>query len=358
MRFNILVFSFLVFLFQGCIHSEVNNKAKKEVFINRHSFKIVKPILSETSITGYYARIFLIDTVLFCSTYRDSMNLFLFGLSSQKYLGSFIQRGNGSGECLGIADIIPTDNKDIFWVYDITLGKLLKYRLSDVLKRSNYSKAISEYILIDSARNARSLNWVNDTTFVGSSYVIKYHRGIKLSPSIGITDKFGELPLPQEKWPIDLPSGKLDLLATIYSSRVLYNKKLNKTVFAYMKMDRLDFFDQDTLSKIIRGPENFEPSPTFKVHKSYIDIIEGNKSLSAYSDLFADSTTIFTFFKGERGKNTTCGKEIFSYDWKGLPKEYFELPDGFCSFVINHKNNSHILFGYNFLLRKVFKIVI
>lgn len=356
MRF-LLPLSLLLLLFLSCKHATVPNE--KELIIKSNDFKSVKPdSIIETPITGFFSGIFIVDTVLFCATYRDSMNLYMFSTNSFKPLGHFLKRGDKTGECVGIANLIRTNNPNIFWVYDITLGKLLKYNLREVLANNN-SSHLSEILLTDSSKNMRSLNLVNDSVFVGSSYIIKNSRGVHFSTaSSTIIKKFGALPEPREEWPMDHPSGKLDLLATVYSSRVLYNDNLNTTVFAYMFSDRIDIYQNDTLSKVLKGPENFDVEPNFEIHKDYIHVKESEKSRYAYNDLFGNDNYIFAFFKG-KNVSSLCGTTLLSFDWKGNPIKSITLPNGFCSFAINSSiSTENLIWAYNFEKRRIFKLTI
>lgn len=356
MRF-LLPLSLLFLVLLSCRHTSI--PVEKELIIKSNNFKSVTPdSIIETSITGLFSGIYIVDTVLFCATYRDSMNLYMFSTNSLKPLGHFLKRGDKNGECIGIANIIRTNDPTIFWVYDITLGKLLKYNLQEVLANNN-TPHLLEIILRDSAKNMRSLNFVNDSVFVGSSYVIKNSRGVQFSTnSSTIIKKFGALPKPHAEWPMDHPSGKLDLLATVYSSRVLHNRDLNTTVFAYTFSDRIDIYRDDTLFKILKGPENFDAEPDFEIHKDYILVKDSKKTRNAYTDLFGNANYIFALFKGEN-VSSLCGAKLLSFDWKGNPIESITLPNGFCSFAMNSSiTTENLVWAYNFEKRRIYKLII
>lgn len=108
-----------------------NNTVKlhSAVVINEHD---INRISNFTIINNY---LLLIDS-------KADKLIKIFDLKSYKLLKSFGRRGQGPSEFIG-AKIIPGQkDKNIFWIYDITAGKLKKYNINKILNNKFYPEKI------------------------------------------------------------------------------------------------------------------------------------------------------------------------------------------------------------------------
>ncbi len=349
----LLAIIYLIAVISGCKNapSERQSEIKKTLHFDFPEKSDSLP-LKATEITGLYAHLQVIDTFLFCITFRDTCLLDVYSTRSKKHLLNCLKRGAKAGECLGIAAIMPTDRKETFWVYDITLGKLIKLSLSKLANR-DVIPIIQEYVLTDSARNVKSPEWINDSLFIGTSYLFNDARAVYFTPSSKIVKKIGEYPLPDQSWPLDKPNGKLSLLATIYSARLTANKANKKIAIAYTKSDRIDFFQSDSLFAIVRGPELFAPILNFKIAKTYINAIETKKTITAYNDLTSDENSVYALYKGKEGGKYS-GTKYLVFDWNGKLKKMYRLKDGFGSLINCSVDGVRTVFALNERDKKIY----
>ncbi|MEJ7820678.1 MAG: BF3164 family lipoprotein [Chitinophagaceae bacterium] len=307
------------------------------------SFKKVDKIkLKLTGQNGFFTTIAIIDTFLVCTDYRSPVILQLYGLSSNKLIGQIITRGDQPGQCLSVANILPL-GKGIFWIYDITLSKLIKIDIKKALVNANYPGE-EEIILIDSAKRLKSPCLINDSVFAATSYTRDDSRFLLFNKKSDILEKVGRLPVRQIEWPEENVNNKFNILASIYNANLIKHPNKEILVVAYSKTDRLEFYNQGKLNKIIRGPDYFEPLVSFqKQNENSVSVIETSKTYYSYNSVCATSLFIYCLYSGQNNYST-CSQKLLVYDWNGNPSRIIEFDRPVCYFTIRETENETIIY--------------
>jgi hypothetical protein len=339
----------LIFFLLSCRHASVSidDKTGKELTenIELSSFKKLDRVtLTQTGQNGFFSTIAIVDTFLVCSDYKSPVILRIFGINSNKLLAEIINRGDQKGECLNVANIQPIGDKPVFWIYDITLGKFLKIDLSKALKDpSNYSGE-EEIILTGAARKSKSPCWISDSVFAAASYSHGDCRYLSFSKKSVILGKTGRLPSPEKDWPEEKKSGVFDILASAYSANLIKHPQKEILVAAYNKTDRLEFYEQGALKKIVRGPDHFEPEVSFSESNGKFSAIETSQTLFSYTGILATRSFIYSLYSGKNNYNT-CSQKLLVYDWNGNPKRIIQFDQPICYFTVRETANQAVIYA-------------
>ncbi len=324
------------------IDTDASEKNITEI-ISFSSFKRTdKVMLSQTGQNGFFSNMAIVDTFLVCTDYRSPLTLQVFGIPSHQPLGKLITRGDQRGQCLGIANILPAQEQNIFWVYDITLGKFLKIDLKKALQNPEYTGE-EEIILTDSTKRAKSPCLVNDSLFAAGSYSRDDCRFVSFNKRSDILKKTGTLPRRHPDWPEENEHGKFSILASVYASNLVKHPLRDLFVAAYNKTDRLEFYDQGVLKKIIKGPDVFEPLVSFTNEGGEIMATETDNTRFSYTSICTGPNYIYTLYSG-KNKYNTCSQKILVYDWNGQPVKIIEFDKPICYFTVKETREETIIY--------------
>lgn len=311
--------------------------------VDYKSFKNHKKLqFTNTGISlGTILEMAVLDSFLICSDLRTTKILHVINIRSNKYLGQILTRGKGKGECLSVANILPTSEKNMFWAYDITLGKLLKIDIRKALKDKSYLGE-KEYILSDLAKAAKSPNWINDSLFVSCSYKIGDSRFYYFNDQSKIIKKVGQLPAAFKEWPKPSREQKLNLRSMAFKANIERHPSSNIFVVAYNTADRIEYYKGSTLKKIIIGPDQFQPVYDFREEgQGIFTPVSSFETRYAHMQIFSTNKHFFSLYSG--GNNfQTCGSKILVFDWNGNPQSIWQLDKKCCSFAVFEKNDTVI----------------
>lgn len=307
----------------------------------------ISPINTE----GFYDFVFPIDTFLLCSTLRDTLGLDIYSARTFKKLNSLVKVGDGKGQMLHIYSITKIqDHPAICWLYDVNLKKILKINVRKAAKNEPYQ--MEETILTGEKRNLSSPTKINDTTFVASSYLLPDCRYFYFNTQKDQIKKLGQLPPAKKDWP--LPSegqkGQFNFLARTYNGLLTVSPDTKTLAFAYKTTDRIDFYKNDSLVKVIRGPGFFDPVKNFVKMNNVIVSQEYDKTKYAYVDMSSDKQHIYVLYsgnsqKGPPGHHGAAGDRILIFDWAGNPVKIWHLSKSLARFSLTHNSDGIELFG-------------
>lgn len=273
---------------------------------------------------GRYMSVTVVDTFLICTDFVDQKILHVASTRSNKYLGGIVARGKGKGECLGVADVLPSQEQGNIWVYDMTLSKMLKVDIAKALTTSNYTP--EEEIVFDaSIKGVKSPVLVNDSVFMGCSYYLEDCRYFAFDANSSIISRTGELPDMQEDWPQENPPGKFGLKAMTFSANMTKHPTRDKYMVAYNRTDRLELYEGERLKRIIRGPDFFDPVYTFNIASNGVTIpVENEKTRYSHLQIQSSERYIYSLYSG-RDNHKSAGVRTLVFDWDGNPVFNIEM---------------------------------
>jgi hypothetical protein len=287
----------------------------------------------------------VIDSYLVISTLRDSAVLQIVHIPSGNVAGHLINRGKGENECLNIATILPVSDKNTCWCYDITLGKFLKVDIAKALSTELYNPE-KTFLIEGTAKGSKSPCWINDTSFAACSYFLNDCRYFYFNDHSNNIRKVGHLPSPGKGWPDENPAGKFSLLATAYSANMKKHPTKDQFVVAYNVTGRLELYENGQLKKLIKGPEGFQPIYTFKDDGEIHIPVQNEETLFSTVQLKVTEKHIFLLYSGQ-DEFHTCGRKLLVLDWMGNPLKMFNLNGEYCSFTVQEKSDSSLVYLVN-----------
>ena len=278
------------------------------------------------------------DSLLFIrnATGSSPNHFSLFNLRRQSFLSAHVASGGKYGQATSFISYGVSNG--YLWAYDIMKDKIILSDLDQVLYGKNNpvrEMAVPSFYY--------SIQLLNDSGIVASGDYDSDYKVAQLTLSTGHIEK------QIAPWSFDpkAPSPRARKMG--YESFLLLQPSGGKCALACRYADQLEIIDLDfRQSKIIKGPENYEPA---------VMVMKGNdgKELSA-----RNSDTRYAFVKGKvtdqfiyllySGNNHNSshlyyGKSIYVYDWNGNPVQKINLTGYVLDFVVT-KDDS-LLYTYD-----------
>lgn len=306
-----------------------------------------KPELISFGLSSIYTGLTVVDTFLVCADLRASPVLKLVGIESGQLAGAIIPRGEGYGECLGIADVLPAQEKGKAWIYDITLGKIMLIDLIKALHDNQY-KCEKEIILVAELLRLRSVETLSDSSFAATSYLLSDSRIIKFDGHLRITERIGTLPPRGGNWPPENKRDFFSIAALVYKAYLRKCPvKKNKYMVAYVRSDRLELYDNGMLSKIIRGPGYFDPLVSFKDEgEGRYSVMDKENARQGNLCVYATDSNFYCLYGGDlSGENTNT--QILVFDWNGNPVKRIEFGAPYVCLAVSQTGNNRRLYIVN-----------
>lgn len=324
-------------------NKENDTEGELTIKVNLASFQDKRKIsFSETRINGFYSSIKVVDTFLVCGDYRSPEVINIYGSTSGQLLRRFIKRGEQLGQCLSAANIIPVKGS-LFWIYDITGGKMLLIDILKALSDTSY-QCSKEIILSEATRKAKSPCFVNDSLFAATTYTRDDCRYMLFNTRTEIVSVVGKLPAPDESWPKSSQGGKFNMLASVYTAGLVHNPESGITVAVYNKTDRIEVYAGNSLKKVIRGPDLFDPVMDFVTEGNEVMANESHATRFSYSAISGSNKYFYCLYSGEANFNA-CSSRILVFDWDGNPVRILELDRPVCFFSVSETRTGMNIFG-------------
>lgn len=285
------------------------------------------------------------DTFILLANVSNPRALTVLSTESNRPIVEIVPRGKGIGNCLSIAAILNTSDKDVVWLQDVTAGKFIKIDLRKAVKADNYLGE-KEFRANNPTSAVKSPCWINDSMYAGCSYFSDEERFILFNDSFQTSKRIGVLPPSLSGWPKENPKGKFALRALCYSGDLVKHPGKNSYAFAYNKTSRIDFYDSSTLIKVIRGPELFDPEYEFRENEGVNIPKDYKETMISFISMQADDNYIYLLYSGRKRK-FSCGRELLVLDWNGNPVKRYNLADNFKLFSIMKKENGTRIYTIN-----------
>jgi len=282
---------------------------------------------------GMVQNIAIVDTFLICSDLMDAKVIHIYGMNSFYPLAEIVARGKGEGECLGVANIIVTNDKRFFWIYDITLSKLLKIDIFKAVSTKGYVPK-EVYRLSSDVKGAKSPCMINDTLFAACSYHLRKPRYFYFSTTSKIIKYVGNLPVSPEDWPKENTAGFFGLKALAFSANLMKRPGGNALAVAYNKSDRIEIYKDDKINAVIEGPGPKDPIYSFKDEGNNISSpVESLNTVFTNLQVYASNDYIYSLYSG-KDHFKTCGGAIRIFDWNGKPVRLINLDKDYCTITV------------------------
>lgn len=281
--------------------------------------------------------------------YRDSLLLIrnfsntskfhfsLFDLNTRTFTGEVLGAGRYPGQAMGFLSYGIYG--DTLWVSDIVKEKIIRLNLDSTIQHKSFTPVETPMPIFYYGTQLLS----NDRLLGTGDYDNDY--------------KFTEFNLAKskvERQRIAYDAGnsaqKMSRLKKMaYESLLFLKPDRTKSISAGRYSDYIEIYDiKSGLSKIIKGPENFEPE---------VVMMKGNdgKELAArgpdtrYAFVKGKTTDkyIYLLYSGNlhNGEHLFYGKAIFVYDWDGKAVAKLKLPAYILDFAVTSDNK--VLYSYD-----------
>lgn len=314
----------------------------KTTKFNSSSFNIDKndvkfiPLKSE-KIHGLFTEIAVVDSLLICGNLRSQKLVNIYSLNSGKLINELIGKGGLQNEGLSVSSIYIQQKN--LWIYDITLCKLFKIDLYDKKEDSLTTEKID---LSKNLKNIISPSIINDSLILATSYSIDSFRYLYANPQ-KITKKIGQLPeVKNSEYLIDIPKAKFPNKAFIFKAISIKHPSEDKVAIFYNKADRIEFYSNDKLIKILQNQESFSPiMEVSRLEEGGFTVEDSDKTKYAYLSTAYTKNYIYSLYSGN---NETSSNSILVFDWNGQFIRKIELDRKVCKICIDEKRN--ILYCY------------
>jgi hypothetical protein len=284
--------------------------------------------------SGKVNKIFLKDSLLIVRntklTVRDYF-FFIYNLRTKKLLDSQFKVGSNANEIL--SPMSTGIYKNLLWAHDITTKKIVT---QPVLKRPDDRSGSKEFGLKSLLYSVQ----LTDSSRIFANGDYKKTSKIQLIdlPSDQVIKAFGQY---------DTAPKGIDPAAwrNANESFLFLQPKGEKLVSACRFTDKIEIFNLSTFkSKIISGPENYEPEfNPIKFNGSYI-IERNEKTRFAFVNGYVTDKYIYLLYSGNNhmSEHLDYGKTIFVYDWEGNAIKKLNLPAYISCFAISNDKTAYI----------------
>ncbi len=332
---------YIFFLF--CIIASIFNNCKntppdKATPFILSDFKVEKKLIGERIILQGITdsrQMAHFNHFVICEEIKSDQLLTVFNIDTRQKEFGFLPKGRGPGELLDVTDMEINIYKNELLVFDAITDQFNVYHLDSLLIKKKRQPEFSGKI--NGSPSGEQLIKVNDSTYLGPGLSARFY--IYNSKGI-VTSKVGNYNFFNN-------SEKDTWLTQIYRGQIAYNYKSGKIAFLNKLTDIIEFYDENTLEKIIQGPNKFEA-----VYK--IMAIDGGFALAhrkkhtrvAYNDTWSNDKYIFSLYSGKLwGDIGFHFSDVLTFSWDGKPLEHYIL--NIPIFAISVDAEKRIIYGLN-----------
>lgn len=288
------------------IKKEENNYVSLKINPKNIKFVFLKP----EKIRGSFTEIAIMDSLLICGNLRSNKLLNIYSLNNGKLKQELIDRGESQKEGLSASNIFGQNN--LLWIYDITLSNVFKMEFKSGEVDSNFIKKMN---LSKDLKNIYSPVFINNNLILATTYSMDNFRYLYAS-SQNIIKKVGQLPeVENSQFLSDILKTKFPNKAYIFKANVVKSPTENKIAVFYNKADRIEFYSNDKLLKIIQSQDGFSPiMQVTKVEEGGFYVEECDKTIYAHLSTSYTEKYIYSLYSGN---NETTSNKILVFDWEG-----------------------------------------
>jgi hypothetical protein len=317
------------------IHEDYENRITHKSFAEQHAIQF-----NQTGISGALGELAVMDSFLIGTDLRGDTMVHIIGLKSKRKFASVVTRGRGKDDCLNIANIIETTDKNIFWIYDVTLGKFQKIDIQKAIQNKNYTPE-KKFVLTEEVKGTVSPCWINDSLFAACSYMLDDCRYFSFNDQSKILSKTGTLP-QAANWTKQSTETKFSLISVVYSATLKRHPSKDLCVVSYKNTDRMEIYKEGKLAHLIKGPDLFEP------HFDYQDKGNGifiprktNETKYSHVRVYPTEKYIYSVYSGSK---KTCSDKILVFDWSGNAIKVLTSDIKLCTIAIGEDGDRAVLY--------------
>jgi hypothetical protein len=314
----------------------------KVIFIDEFPSKVLlagELILKEDSAKN--GGIYVIDSLLLISIYKDTVFYNIYGKGSQKKIGTLGVKGNGPNEwqvSFYNSQYIDTKQGILLWFMEEERGEMRLVNLSKVIEAKHPLPILEKLISINSKKFPFNfLFYINEEKIIGDGgYFDEDRVRIKSYNPQSQEIKKSKL-FPRIKNIKELPS---PVLYNFYHTQFRKHPTKNLFVQAMSVMNRIDIFDEDLnlLRSMVSGKnwqDDFFDAKKIDVETDFMkDIRDGYASATVSEDF------IFALVANKK-KSAVTGEVqksfIKVFDWEGQPKCLLEVNEDLFSISIDDR---------------------
>jgi len=296
--------------------------------------------------------VFIVDTLIILSLAEPDTCLFaVYGLNSNKYLGSIITRGKKGGK---FSDVLfygqskKSKNGVSIWLADFNTKEISLINVTTTIQDQNIHLERRETFAHNKITNPVFLFPIPDNSITGFQKLLAKNEEDERVFSFNPSNKQIAFKSTHK---INLPSDINDVFADIaYSgyakikpdgSQIAYARKLTPTinisnatgdlsVVYFLSEESPTRFDKETLEK-----------GKYKIYNSWIDVTDGYIYVLRRNDMLKDM------------RNSNKPRLICKIDWQGNLTENFKISDRITNFAVDEKNN--VIYGLSHIDQILYK---
>lgn len=242
----------------------------------------------------------------------------IYSISQEKIIKKHLQYGRGPKEALSAfsSGIL----NDSIWIHDVTLSKLIKYKVKDLL--TSDSPPVKTYKMSEFFYSSKMLN---DSILVGSGMEESEHKLQFFNIYSGeLRNAGGTYDIPDN---IPVTAAK-DALTAYVNVRNTNSGADIALIGRYS--DVIEFFDSKDHQPnfAIQGPYVFNPTFAIGKRKNTVFMKKKPNTKKAYVNSVATHNNIYALYSGglrTEGRQWAEGQYLYVFDWQGRPKTSYNL---------------------------------
>lgn len=286
-------------------------------------------------------KLMLLDSimVIFNQTKGVSHILYRYDLKRKSFFGKgLINKGRGPNEVFSVASF--GFNSTSFWLYDVTMKKILSFPKSQLLSSN---PAFKEHYL---KADFYQLYMLDDHRFLSTGNRETSFKIQEFNTEGKVLNEFGQF----GKIPANMP---MEVVKDASHAIFFLHPKKHKVAIPYHNQDILEIYDLNPpfKCKAIQGPDmfalNFKPATMLNHY-----FMEKHANLKYAYDLWGATTANYIYL-GYSGLTYAVrkmlkawgGKSIFIYDWNGKPIKRLNLDRRITAFTVSKDNK--MIYAYD-----------
>jgi hypothetical protein len=302
------------------------------------------------NIYGDFSCFTTLDSFLICGNSQSESLISIFSLNRDSLVKEIIVRGSDKKQGLSAANItVPPNEKNKIWIYDITLAKLFKVDINKTITDPKYT-CDSEIVLSPELKNMVSPQIINDSLIISTTYSNDNFRYFYANKKI--VREIGKLPeVLNSEYLADEKDSKFPNNAYIFKSFLIKHPTEDKIAVFYNKTDRAEFYSNDSLKKVTKGPDNFDPRMLVLKSKSKYSVEDFEQTKYAFISIAYSDNKIYSLYCGTNDESVSSNK-VFVFDWQGNFLTQLILDRKVSKISIDIKKNT--LYFYNHIDKGIY----
>jgi len=274
------------------------------------------------------------DHYLFVLTTIDGKLIQIYNMDDGRLIKSFGKKGQGPGEYIGATGILYNSfEPDKFWIHDVSLMKIERYDLNVVLKK-DYFKSDSTIKISTDAGIAFKLFLLGKKEFVGIGSLKSRLTYYDLNGDTIRTNRY--IPgVPKKN-----VSARIHMQA--YDGVISCEDQVKRIAISNTDCDILEIYDYSgEMLKTLHGPDIFVND--YGYADEYSLVVDTKQC--GYFSICSSSREIYCSYSGQKPKSMTdwtasLGREIFVFDWDGIPLKKGKLNYQIASMDYSEERNT------------------